>query len=308
LVWKGLTVKRCPSCSSEEFKPAGRRMDGSSVSVCSRCGLGFLNPMPTGREIEEMYSNYFKRNDSIGYNDYPTWPHTTSLDYLLADLIKRYERSKPRSLLDVGCAYGARVAFFKKLGFRATGVDISEEATSHGRKKWNLDLKAVRFEEFAPKETYDVVTMIDFVEHISEPLLWTEKLDALTHKDSLLLILTPDFDCRSVYGDKWIGYNASLEHVLFHNRRSLSCIFGQIGFGILFASNVKSMPPTVDQAETKPKLRSSILEHLRKLKAIEAAKNIDTYRQSVMHKLTWRGLLSSDNLENSLLIVARKSR
>ncbi len=74
MTWIGNVVRECPVCSSSDFINAGKRKDSAKVSKCRNCGVGFLNPMPTDREIQEMYSDYYARNDGIGYSGYRSIP------------------------------------------------------------------------------------------------------------------------------------------------------------------------------------------------------------------------------------------
>ena len=128
--WEGVLLERCLQCSSALIAPAGKRGDGAPVSQCSDCGLGFLNPMPTSGEIQGMYSRYYSRDDGIGYEAYGMDSFATSIDYVLLEVLKGLRHSKGDSVLDVGCAFGGRVAYFRKMGFIASVVDISAEAAS----------------------------------------------------------------------------------------------------------------------------------------------------------------------------------
>ncbi len=296
--WKGLELNSCPSCSSKSILSAGRRKDGATVSRCSECGLGFLNPMPTDDEISDMYKSYYSRGDGTGYVGYRVDWHGTGLDRLLWDALTRFSPDL-HTMLDVGCAYGTRVLFFNRRGLKAKGIDISNEAVEEGVKK-GLDLSVCRFEDFRTESLYDAMTMIDFVEHLASPGAWSSKLGSLTRTGSLLAILTPDFDCYGDYGEKWIGYNLSFEHVLFYNRRALARVLKEAGFTPLFCANVKSAGPVVSDSESERHRIMGRLLHLVRGERLYAA-----WRAEI-ERLRWRQLLSSTRRENSLLVVAKR--
>lgn len=299
LDWKGRSVTKCPSCSSTDLASAGARKDQAIVSRCVDCGLGFLNPMPTEDEIALMYSGYFSREDGTGYADYKIDWRGTGLDRLLWDVIER-NHTGPRSVLDVGCAFGSRVMYLKKRGLRATGVDISREAVDCGCGK-GLDLHACRFEDFNSDATFDVVTMIDFVEHLNLPGTWAAKLESLTHRNSLVAILTPDFDCYFDYGERWIGYNLSFEHLLFFNRKSLASVLERFGFTVITSANVRTANPIMSEKRTVDANKG-----LRRMIKVAHGDRLLAAWRRMNDRLMWRGLVRSDRRENSLLIVAKR--
>ncbi len=257
--------------------------------------------MPNELEIEKMYSNYFSRDDGIGYSDYPKEFVVRPIDHLLWDSLIRYSKSAS-TLLDVGCAYGTRTRFFAKKGLKVSGIDISEDAVAYGRQRWGLDLRAGRFESLDIDKKFDAITMIDFVEHLSSGR-WAQKLGQLTHPGSLVMILTPDFDCYADYGESWTGYNTSYEHVMFYNRQALATILGSCGYEDVVVTNIRS-PPTADSLESAPGVdkaglfgRGSYL--MRKLPVLRA---------NISSLLTWRKLPLNSPRQNSLLFIARKIR
>jgi 2-polyprenyl-3-methyl-5-hydroxy-6-metoxy-1,4-benzoquinol methylase len=244
--WKGFLLNRCPACDSNNISSAGARLDGAKVSKCEKCHIGFLNPMPESNEIEEMYDQYFSREDGIGYPEYPLKLFTTPTDYFIWEAIKKYSfrhESINKKALDVGCAFGARVDFFRRKGIISSGIDISIESIKYGREKWGLDLHAGRFEDIAINDSYDYLMMIDFIEHLPNPMQWVMKANKIVHAGSLLIILTPNFECYETYGPDWSGYGTSFEHLFFYNRDSLDYVLSAGGFEIVEVNGLGISPP-----------------------------------------------------------------
>jgi len=310
--WTGMNLKSCPACSSTHIGPAGKRKDGATVSRCFECGIGFLNPMPTNAEIQGFYDDYFARTDGIGYENYPRRLGTDYLDYFIWDTISSLRNPRGCSVLDVGCAFGSRVAFLQKRGMKATGVDISAEAVEHGKKRWNLDLHVGKFEDFEHEGKFDFITMIDFIEHVPVPDLWTRKIRNISNEGCVLLIHAPDFDHYSRIGERWIGYSKSYEHVLYYNRQSIKSILSTNGFSVLAERSLNLAGKTIDQTGVGNGSRSDILARtttgLRKYRVFQNRINqIRGFAGDVLRGITWRKIMTSSSPYDSLFVIARKN-
>jgi len=306
--WEGVRLGKCPQCSSVSISPAGKRGDGATVSECCDCGLGFLNPMPTSEEIQGMYDMYYSRDDGIGYEAYGKGSSPLPVDYVLLDVLKSLGHLKGDTILDVGCATGSRVAYFKNMGFIASGIDISAEAVDYGRKTWGVDLHLGRFEDFPGTKLFDIVTMIDFIEHLPNPESWTQKVKELTHISSSLFILTPDFDCYRAYGERWVGYNRSYEHVLFYSRRSLGNLLERFGFRAKGSLSLSTLPVTIETSARQDKVPGAAGKIANVRVKLPAMEKIIRLAFSTKERLTYERLISRDSCANSLLFYADRSK
>jgi 2-polyprenyl-3-methyl-5-hydroxy-6-metoxy-1,4-benzoquinol methylase len=82
--------------------------------------------------------------------------------------LMRHARGGGR-LLEVGCAYGFPLAEAQRY-YRTTGLDVSAEAISFARAR-GLDVHhGILTTEFAAaRGTFDVVAMLDVIEHLEAP-------------------------------------------------------------------------------------------------------------------------------------------
>ncbi|MBI4405795.1 MAG: class I SAM-dependent methyltransferase [Deltaproteobacteria bacterium] len=84
------------------------------------------------------------------------------------DTVLNQAMPSARVAMDVGCATGDFVAWLLKHGWNAHGMDISEAAVNKGRAR-GLPLKAAGIEElFHTPNQYDVITLWDVLEHVSD--------------------------------------------------------------------------------------------------------------------------------------------
>lgn len=205
-------------------------------------------------------------------------------------------------LLDVGCAMGGRVSFFERHGYASRGCDLSQEATDYGRRTLGLDLTCSTLENIDEDQLgqNDVVTMIDLIEHIRDPHMWSMKANNILRKNGLLLLFTPNFDCYDVVGDQWTGFNASFEHLFFYNVQSICNLLAQHGFSVLESSHIKSMPLrwTDVSTSTQGAARESNLSRLRVLSKSK------TFGASALANIRHQKLIVPE-VQNSILVVAR---
>src|ERR1700736_4795829 len=74
---------------------------------------------------------------------------------------------QPRRVLDAGCAMGFLVEAFWDRGVEAWGIDISEYAVSKVRRDMTAYCRVASLTDTI-KETYDLITCIEVLEHLSE--------------------------------------------------------------------------------------------------------------------------------------------
>ena len=102
----------------------------------------------------ENYSRYY----DLLYKDKD---YKSEVDYI-SEIISRYIRYKPASLLDIGCGTGKHLKFFKEKGFNVAGVDLSESMISEAKKHLGQDedLCCGKASEFNLGRKFDVIVSL----------------------------------------------------------------------------------------------------------------------------------------------------
>nr|WP_274518446.1 class I SAM-dependent methyltransferase [Congregibacter litoralis] len=202
-----------------------------------------MHPTPSTDELAKFYYRYHK-----------THQYTAKLNSKIRRARRRIRRMAGSriggSFLDVGCNAGFAVAAAHTLGFSATGIDIDAAAIAEAQKNFpDANFECAGVEEFARGETYDFIYCSEVIEHLPSLEGFLTEVRSLMHKDSLLLLTTPDLGHPSL---RWPMRRTPIiewdsirppEHLFYFNKQNLKKILNQHGFSrIKCALNTK---PTI---------------------------------------------------------------
>lgn len=191
---------RCTACdhvsTSEEpffYEWRGRRF---SLFRCLRCTHQFVHP-PVSREDQSViYSDqYFsKEGDWVcgvfrsGYSD--AGPQLTREARLILDMLP----SSSGTLLDIGCAGGVFLNEARNRGFDVQGLELNESMAEYARNTFHLEVRTSRIEDVDADQwsrSFDVVTLLDCLEHIPQPLVTVQKVARWLRPGGVVFIRGP---------------------------------------------------------------------------------------------------------------------
>jgi SAM-dependent methyltransferase len=95
-------------------------------------------------------------------------------------------------LLDVGCGHGLLLDEAQKRGYDTVGLEVSTASAAFGREAYDLDIREQTVEDLDDDERFDAITLIDVLEHLSNPLGTIERCHRLLAPNGVLCIVTPD--------------------------------------------------------------------------------------------------------------------
>jgi SAM-dependent methyltransferase len=222
---------RCPSCSSSNVKRIGEliKIPGlfdlpspGCLYHCLICHLYFRRPFLTLAELAEAYRLIPDTH----------WRyHQRRTDYRLAfDAIIKLKKSG--KILDVGCYRGDFLQLFPT-HFSRYGIEPSEAAVRIAEGK-GIRILAETLEVFDSKGIrFDIISLIDVLEHLPFPFLSISKLVPLLKSDGILLVSTGNTSAlpwRLMRQDYWYY---STEHVSFFNPRWFRWASQQLGLSVV---------------------------------------------------------------------------
>jgi SAM-dependent methyltransferase len=145
--------------------------------------------------------------------------------------IQRY--TEGRALLEIGIGAYGLLAVALEMGYDAQAVEISAAqcrdcTNTLGIPVWHCDML-----NFAVGNKYDVITMGDVVEHVTDPVAALEKAYELLCEGGVLWLSTPNFESSWSRMMKW---NDAMwcepSHITWFSRDTLCALLERIGFTI----------------------------------------------------------------------------
>ena len=186
--------------------------DVFSVVQCDSCSLVYLNPRPAITEFETIYP--------ANYHAFDFSPKQYGIVFKVRErleanrTLKRCrELTDNARILDVGCGDGFHLNLLKKYGnknWTLEGIDLDKRAVDEANKS-GLKVHLGSVEEMKlPHNTYDLVFMIQTIEHVEKPLKVISSIFNLLKPGGKLVIVTDNTDSLDFkYYKKryWGGYH-----------------------------------------------------------------------------------------------------
>jgi len=132
-------------------------------------------------------------------------------------------------LLDVGAGSGMFVEVANERGFQAIGVEPSRYLSGIAQEM-KLPVHYGTAEDLQEKKTFDVITMIDVIEHVDDPIALLQTCHGLLREGGVLLVITPD--CTSIAAKlfKWKWWHYRIAHISYFSVRTLNMALTKNGF------------------------------------------------------------------------------
>ncbi|MCX7918585.1 MAG: class I SAM-dependent methyltransferase [bacterium] len=241
-------IKPCCICQDNEKYPPHPlySIPGKLVVECPHCGLVYVN----GTFQEEIIEHYGGHEDIYELN-------REIFDRTFINRLKKIERLKKtngKTVLDVECGFGYFLNVAKQHGWVCYGVDISRYAAEFAKKQFDIQIQvaSVHSAEF-PKEFFDVVTMFNILEHLSEPVHSLQQIADWIKPDGLLVIETPSEDSLIHSFHRFIYklsmgkityantmYGTKYGHWYVFNKKNIRMILEKMGFSIRHIEQIES--------------------------------------------------------------------
>lgn len=197
-----------------------------NFNKCLDCGFVFSNPTLNEKELETYYRN-------LEDPEYSLESEGRSRNF--KTILKRLKKiEKPgRDLLDIGAASGIFLNLAREEGYRIQGIEPSQFLVDQARELYGIELFQGTIYSFTGSDRFSVITLVDILEHLSDPEPFMSRLQELIQKEGILVIVTPDIDSLAVKlaGKKWWHYR--IAHLNFFNRKSLKTLLNNHGFEII---------------------------------------------------------------------------
>ena len=194
--------------------------DNFSLLKCTNCGLFFVSPQPSKKELNKFYpNNYYGEGGRFKKNIEKYLTNLTN--FQRKKEIFKYKQSG--KILDIGCGTGKFLNVFDKSKWQKFGIEPNilgyEGATKKDSiKMFNRDLINCEL----PSGHFDVVTMWHSLEHIDNPLETMREVHRITKEGGIFIISTPNSESLGfkTCQKKWFHLDMP-RHLFLYNEKIL---------------------------------------------------------------------------------------
>jgi len=152
---------------------------------------------------------------------------------IVRSLLGRYVRTDRPLILDLGCGVGTHLKILSELG-EVWGADPSPTALDYCRRRFAGRLDYLSLPDHVPYEakTFDVVVMLDVLEHVEDDAGALARLHDILKPGGTLLLTVPALNWM------WTQYDVHSHHYRRYYRRPLRTLLQQAGFQIRLLSHL----------------------------------------------------------------------
>lgn len=299
---------------------------------CPGCGLTWLSPRPTGRDMARAYRHYFTHEQGQGrtlrfpgmqervqrailsahfsYRGLARTEGERDTGHVLGRIaaLRDYAGTKVMftgsaagsTLLDVGSGEGRFLARMRGLGWKVQGVESDGRAVEVARRNHGLEVvEADIAEANLPEGAFDVVTLRHVLEHVPDPVALLTGVHRTLRPGGLLVLLTPNVDSlgHRLLGEGWRGLEPP-RHLYLFSKRTLATSVQRAGFSIQTLRAISQGAPAI-WAESRI--------HRRPPDASPLAQDNVILVQKLLFYLLEAGLsLVKEDIGEELLLIATK--
>lgn len=215
----------CPICKSPQTNIWSVAKDYEYLSTekpynyynCGSCQTIFIDPAPID-ELKIIYpDNYYsfvphKKNIVLSVKEWLD-------EQKLKSVLKKINKSQI-NVLDIGGGTGWLSSLVRKIDKRVSLtqiVDIDRKAKTVAEKNGHSYYQGT-LEEFDPDNQFDLILMLNLIEHVQNPFEVIQKASKLLSKEGMILIKTPNtqsVDARLFKKSYWGGLHCPRHWVIF---------------------------------------------------------------------------------------------
>lgn len=192
---------------------------------CQGCGHRYHNPLPTQAYLSKLYSHGSRF--VVGHTSGSS-PQTDSPDVLsrAVDNIFCGRKLQGLSVLEIGSGNGGFLRWIEQQGAKVAGVEPGPWGDGFPNTVHDIS-------ELEP-QCFDVIIMLDVLEHLSSPIGVLHDLLRFSCPDTVLVVAFPN--AESLLSRLWRGRWRMVRpfgHLHYFSRRSIDQAFGRAGWAVL---------------------------------------------------------------------------
>jgi 2-polyprenyl-3-methyl-5-hydroxy-6-metoxy-1,4-benzoquinol methylase len=193
-------------------------------------------------------------------------------------------KAPPSKVLELGCSHGSFVALLRQSGYDASGMEMSPWVVKFAQETFDIPMLVGPVEKIEFEAgTFDVVALMDVLEHLPDPVGTMSHALRLLKPDGILLIQTPQAKDEMTYSDlvetddPFMEQFKSDEHLYLFTQSSATALFERLG-----ASFIQFEPPIFYQYDMFFVVSR---QPIARISAEEAEKSIETPKGRIVQAL-----------------------
>ncbi len=190
----------CDLCGATTFARFWRGRDRDKLLtylICTGCSMASMNPRPSAEELASFYRSDYRRERGIG----DPWRTDSVSRHLISErqraiqvihLLQPY-LSRGLSVLEIGCGTGFLLASLRdQYDAVVEGIEPDEHYAAYARDQRNVNVVASTVENFIPQKQYDLIVMVEVLEHLSSARRALLTMRGFLRTGGLLYVQVPD--------------------------------------------------------------------------------------------------------------------
>ena len=265
----------CPICGGvltllNSVHPGYQKPLTFSIYECKFCDSQIAYPLSPKDGIYNLiykngekipgYSRYFRIMTNIKKQGQPLdfLSRFEDMYWFVVNYLMANDAERNWKILEIGSGLGYLTYALKKAGWDVKGIDIAANAVEYAEKEFGpfyINDDVIQYSQ-NNHESYDVVVMIEVIEHLTDIFSMMDAVHKLLKPNGVALITTPN---KSFYppGTYWITGNPPV-HFWWLSEKSMVYIAIKTGFYVTFCNftrfNLKdfSIAPKASKLADKP--------------------------------------------------------
>jgi len=171
-------------------------LNGRNV-MCKQCGLVYVNPRMTKKELDEFYEKDYRKvygkKSSLEAEKRHAKVAFQILGRGLPDFNDSGQKIYYKNFLDIGCSTGELVSYMRtNLGKGdAYGIEPNIEYYQKAKDR-GLNIENTIIENYNPDIKFDIITMLNTLEHVISPSAVLRKICSLLNDKGYVLLCVPN--------------------------------------------------------------------------------------------------------------------
>jgi 2-polyprenyl-3-methyl-5-hydroxy-6-metoxy-1,4-benzoquinol methylase len=256
----------CPVCGASKKKQIHQNLP-IRVVRCLSCTTIYLNPRFVNSQQHYWDSGveYLKKKYAKTLEDVRFHPRYENYKKVVDSL---YALQPTGRFLDVGAHIGNVLELARQKGYEVYGVEPSESMSQLAREYRQLNVfTGFLHEAQYPPAFFDVLTLIDVLEHVEEPKILLKEIHRILKPGGVLLVRIPNGSYETLklallypfFGFHCFDFFATHEHLVHYTQKTLKYQLESVGFSEI---QTEVSPPNLDSSGPLGKIASQSLYQL----------------------------------------------